>query len=107
MQKIYSYLSGDESLAASLDLSGIDLELSGPTSDQVLLEGGEATLDLQVLELSVVVAADAERHRSGRNVGVGRGVERVTVDIDRADVLGHLDVGDLDRKETWLKFHGP
>jgi hypothetical protein len=40
----HNYLSGNESLVASLDFSGIDLELGSPASDQVLLEGGEATL---------------------------------------------------------------
>lgn len=89
------YLSGEESLASALDLAGVDLELGGPAADQVLLEGGQAALHAQRLELAVVVAGDAEGQGSGGDVGVGGGLERVAVDVDGADVLAHLDVGDL------------
>ena len=57
---ILSYLSGLESKIAFLDFSRVDLELSCPTLNEILLENCQTARHGQGLELSIVVQVDAE-----------------------------------------------
>lgn len=55
-----AYLFGFESSVAFLDFSGIDLKLSCPTLDQVLLENSQSRGHGQALELAIVVILNGE-----------------------------------------------
>ncbi len=90
------YLSGGESLVSAADLSGIDLQLSSPSLDQVLLEDSQSWSMAQRLELAIIIRGDAEGHWTRAHRGVGCVSKRIIVSVHSSNILAHLHIRNLE-----------